>query len=241
VALVARSADEVGESARAIEATGGAALAVPADVTDEQAVGRLVEEVGRGLGPPTLLVNNAGSWRQIGPVADSDPTVWGGDVEVSLKGTYLCARAVLATMLDRGKGRIVNVASYAGITSSPFMTAYSCAKAAVVHFTDSLAAELDSSGVRVFCITPGFVRTALVERVAASDEGQRFLPTLSTRADDLEPDRAAALVVEIASGRLDPLSGRFLHVLDDVEDLLSRADELVQHDLYTLRLRTTGP
>jgi NAD(P)-dependent dehydrogenase (short-subunit alcohol dehydrogenase family) len=239
VALVARSVPELEEVAGAIEADGGKAVALPADVTDESAVDRLVDQVDRLLGSPTLLVNNAGAWRQVGPVVDSDPATWWGDVEVNLKGTYLCTRAVLPGMLERDRGRIVNVASYAAVTSSPFLTAYACAKAAVIRFTDSLDAELEESNVHVFCITPGFVRTALVERTANSDEGRRFLPRLSSRDDDVEPERAAQLVLEIASGRVDPLSGRFLHVLDDVDALLNRADEVAQNDLYSLRLRTT--
>jgi NAD(P)-dependent dehydrogenase (short-subunit alcohol dehydrogenase family) len=239
VALVARSVKEIEEVADAIEGEGGTAAALPADVTDENAVLRLVDDVYRLVGRPTLLVNNAGAWRQVGPVVDSDPATWWSDVEVNLKGTYLSTRAVLPGMLEDGKGRIVNIASYAAVTASPFLTAYACAKAAVIRFTDSLAAELESSGVRVFCITPGFVRTALVKEVAASEDGRRFLPRLSTRADELKPDRAAQLLLQIATGRLDPLSGRFLHVLDDVEDLLSRADEVTLHDLYSLRLRTT--
>jgi NAD(P)-dependent dehydrogenase (short-subunit alcohol dehydrogenase family) len=241
VALVARSADELDQVAHAIKADKGRAVAFPGDVTDERTVEALVHDVVQTVGPPTLLVNNAGSWAQVGPVAESDPTTWWRDVEVSLKGTYLCSRAVLPGMLERSNGRIVMVASYAAITASPFMTAYACAKTAVIRFTDSLAAELESSGVRVFCISPGLVRTALVEKVARSEEGRRFLPRLSTRDDELEPERAARLVVDIASGRLDPLAGRFLHVLDDVDDLLDRADELARHDLYSLRLRTTAP
>ena len=118
------------------------------------------------------------------------------------------------------------------------MTAYASSKAAVLRFTDSLAAEIEGSGVLAFCITPGFVRTQLVERVAASDEGRRSLPQLGEREDALEPERAARLVADIASGRLDALSGRFLHVLDDIDDLLRRVDEITEHDLYVLRLRT---
>jgi NAD(P)-dependent dehydrogenase (short-subunit alcohol dehydrogenase family) len=238
VALVARSSPELAEVVGSIEADGGKAVALPADVTDERAVDRLVEQVDRMLGAPTLLVNNAGAWRQVGPVVDSDPAIWWADVEVNLKGTYLCTRAVLPGMLVRDRGRIVNVASYAAVSPGPFLTAYACAKAAVIRFTDSLAAELEKSSVRVFCITPGFVRTELVERTAGSDEGRQFLPHLSTRTDALEPERAAQLVLEIASGRIDPLAGRFLHVLDDLDAVLSRADEVTQNDLYSLRLRT---
>jgi NAD(P)-dependent dehydrogenase (short-subunit alcohol dehydrogenase family) len=238
VAVAARSREEVEEARGAIASGDGRAIAVPTDVTNEEAVDSLIDEVESSFGPPTLLVNNAGSWAQIGPVAESDPAAWWHDVEVSLKGTFLCTRAVLPTMLREGRGRIVNVSSYAAVAPSPYMSAYACAKAAVLSFTDSLAAELESSGVLAFSITPGFVRTQLVERALASDEGRRFLPQLEERRDALEPEGAARLVADIASGRLDVLSGRFLHVLDDVDDLLRRADEIVEHDLYALRLRT---
>jgi NAD(P)-dependent dehydrogenase (short-subunit alcohol dehydrogenase family) len=238
VVVAARSRREVEDVTGTIASGGGRAIAVPTDVTDEHAVGSLIDEVESQFGPPTLLVNNAGSWGHVGPVAEADATAWWHDVEVSLKGTFLCTRAVLPAMLRRGTGRIVNVASYAAVAPSPYMTAYACAKAAVLRFTDSLAAELEPSGVLAFAITPGFVRTQLVEQVAASDEGRRFLPQLEERGDALEPEQSARLVAEIASGRLDALSGRFLHVLDDVDDLLRRADEIAEHDLYALRLRT---
>jgi NAD(P)-dependent dehydrogenase (short-subunit alcohol dehydrogenase family) len=185
----------------------------------------------------TLLVNNAGTWRQIGPLAEADPATWWSDVEVCLKGTFLCTRAVLPGMQARREGRIVNVSSYAAIAPRPYATAYACAKAALLRLTDSLAAELERTGVRAFAITPGFVRTALVERVAVSDEGRRFMPELRERQDSLDPKEAGRLVVDIASGRLDPLAGRFLHVLDDVDELVHRADEVVARDLYALCLR----
>jgi NAD(P)-dependent dehydrogenase (short-subunit alcohol dehydrogenase family) len=237
VAVAARTRKEVEDVTGTIASAGGRAIAVPTDVTDEHAVGSLIDEVESQFGPPTLLVNNAGSWGQVGPVAEADPAAWWHDVEVSLRGTFLCTRAVLPAMLHRGTGRIVNISSYAAVAPSPYMTAYACAKAAVLRFTDSLAAELEPSGVLAFAITPGFVRTQLVEKAAASEEGRRFLPQLDERGDALEPEQAARLVAEIASGRLDALSGRFIHVLDDVDDLLGRADEIAEHDLYALRLR----
>jgi hypothetical protein len=90
----------------------------------------------------------------------------------------------------------------------------------------------------VFAVSPGFVRTRLVDDVAASEAGRRYLPELVTRTEALEPERAGYLVAQIAGGRLDPLGGRFLHVLDDVEDLLRRIKEIEEKDLYTLRMRT---
>jgi len=90
----------------------------------------------------------------------------------------------------------------------------------------------------VFAVTPGFVRTRLVDEIAASEEGRRYLPELAAREDALEPERLGELVLSIASGRLDSLSGAFLHVLDDVDELLRRADEVRAQGLHTLRLRT---
>ena len=237
VALVARTASELEATAEGIIESGGRAVSIPADVTEERAVSRLVAEAGLELGRPTLLVNAAGSWTHVGPVEKADPQAWWRDVEVSLKGTFLCTRAVLPSMLAEGRGRLINVSSYAGVIPRPYATGYASAKAAVLRFSDSLAAELEGRGVLVFAITPGFVRTRLIEEVASSKAGNTFLADLSQRDDAVEPEQAGRLVVSIASGRLDMLAGRFLHVLDDLDDLVRRADEIRERDLYTLRLK----
>jgi NAD(P)-dependent dehydrogenase (short-subunit alcohol dehydrogenase family) len=238
VALASRSVDELRSAATELEALGAEAVVVPTDVIDEQAVANLVAEASLRLGPPTLLVNAAGSWTQVGPVEEADPGAWWSDIEVSLKGTFLCTREVLPGMISRGAGRIVNLSSYAAVSPRPYASSYAAAKAAVLRFSDSLAAELEGRGVFVFAVTPGFVHTQLVERVASSPAGRRYLPELSERADALEPERVGRLVADIATGRLDVLAGRFLHVLDDVDDLVERADEIRRRDLYTLGLRT---
>jgi NAD(P)-dependent dehydrogenase (short-subunit alcohol dehydrogenase family) len=237
VALAARSRAELDEAVGEIVLAGGRALAIPADVTDESEVASLFSQVESQLGPPTLLVNNAGTWHHAGPLEEADLGSWWGDVEVCLKGTFLCTRAVLPGMRKVGRGRIVNVSSYAGIAPRPYATAYAAAKAAVLRLTDSLAAELDGTGVVAFAITPGFVRTAMVDRIANSEQGRRFLPELGERSDSIAPAEAGRLVVDIASGRLDGLPGRFFHVLDDVDQLLAHRDEIIERDLYSLGLR----
>ena len=173
VALAARSEVEVVAAAAAIEEAGGCALAHPADVTDERAVSDLVAQVAACLGPPALLVNAAGAWTQVGPVEGVDPEAWWRDVEVTLRGTFLCSRAVIPSMASLGRGRIVNVASQAAVVARPYATAYASAKAAVLRFTDSLAGELDGRGVHAFAISPGFVRTRLIEELAASEAGSQ--------------------------------------------------------------------
>jgi NAD(P)-dependent dehydrogenase (short-subunit alcohol dehydrogenase family) len=238
VALAARSEAEVVAVAAAIEEGDGCALAHTTDVTDERAVADLVARVVANLGSPSLLVNAAGTWSQVGPVENAEPQAWWSDVEVSLRGTFLCTRAVLPFMTSLRRGRIVNVASNAAVAARPYSTAYASAKAAVLRFTDSLAAELEGRGLYAFAISPGFVRTQLIEELAQSEGARMYLPELSTRGDALEPERAGRLVVDIATGRLDPLTGRYLHVLDDADDLLRRSAEIGDGDLYTLRLRT---
>jgi NAD(P)-dependent dehydrogenase (short-subunit alcohol dehydrogenase family) len=237
VVLVARTEQQLQEVAASIESIGGRALVVPTDVTDPTSVAAVFAETEAALGPPSLLVNNAGTWEQVGPLEEADPEVWWRDVEVCLKGTFLCTRAALPAMRAAGRGRIVNVSSYAAVGPRPYLTAYAAARAAVLRLTDSLAAELHGSGLYAFAITPGFVRTELVRHVIASPNGQRYLPELDRRSDALDPREAGRLVAEIAAGRLDALNGRFLHVLDDVEELLRRLPEITADDLYSLNLR----
>ena len=213
------------------------ALAVPTDVTSASDVDQLVEVAERRFGAVTLLVAGAGSWSHVGPSWNGDREDWWRDVEVSLRGAYLCSRAVLPGMIERGGGRIVCISSYAANGPGPYLSGYASGKAALLRFVDSLAAEVAGHGVSVFAVTPGFVRTRLVEAVVASEAGRRWLPRLAARTDVVEPERVARLLVELASGRADALSGRFLHALDDLDDLLRRSEEIARDDLYALRFR----
>ena len=189
VAVAARTREEIDAVAAEIAAGSGVALAVPVDVTDPDSVAALMREAESRLGAPALLVNNAGTMH-VGPLADADPAEWWTDVEVSLKGTFLCTRAVLPGMVARRSGRIVNVSSYAAAEPRPYATSYASAKAAVLRLTDSLGAELDGTGVLVFAITPGFVRTRLVRDAASSAAGKRHMPDLADRRDALQPGLA---------------------------------------------------
>jgi 3-oxoacyl-[acyl-carrier protein] reductase len=235
VAVVARTRRELEETADLIRQRGADAASIAADVTDPASVDHLVHETERRLGPVTILVNNAGTCQAIGPVWHVDVAEWRHDVESSLLGAFLCTRGVLGKMIERRAGRIINVSSYAAIRPSPHMAAYGCAKAALLHFTNSLAAETADHGVAVFALTPGRVRTAMMEYILESPAAKRWLD--ADMHDWLPPERAGELAVFLASGRADALSGRFVHVLDDVHDLVRRVDEIREGDLYVLRLR----
>lgn len=244
VAVLARTLSQVEEVAAAIAQGGGRALALRADVTDERAVERAVAETEARLGPVSLLVNNAGGGMgALGPVWEVDPRLWWREVEVNLLGALLPARAVLARMLPRRSGRIINLASSVGTRPAPYASGYSCAKAGLLRLTDSLAASTAEHGIAVFAISPGLVRTAQVELLLGTPEGQRWAPEINAmRPEDWNsPDRAAALAVTLATGQADRLSGRFIHASDDLAELLRRMDEVEGEDLYTLRLRKLSP
>ncbi|HET7177219.1 MAG TPA: SDR family oxidoreductase [Solirubrobacterales bacterium] len=244
VAIVARSADQLAEAAETIAAAGGRAIAIPADVTDPVAVEKVAAEVERELGPVDLLVNNAGVAGPIGPLWEADADAWWRNVEINLRGPFLTCRTFLPDMIARGKGRIVNVASGSGISAIPYFSAYVTSKTALIRMTEVLASELRGQGIALFAIEPGTVRTAMAEEILRSEEGRRWLPWLQRIFDeelDVTPEHSAEMVLLLASGRADRLSGRFLNRLDDLEALIAAADEMAGTDLLTLRLRRQSP
>ena len=113
VSTVARSEDQLTETVVLIEGEGGRAIALPVDVTDQQAVECAMAETERQLGPVDLLVNNAGHGGQVGPLWEVEPGEWWLCVEVNIRGPFLCARAVLPGMIARQRGRIIVTSSMA--------------------------------------------------------------------------------------------------------------------------------
>ena len=220
VAVAARSAAQIRETADEI---GG--LAIECDVSDREAVERMVAEVESAHGRLDLLVSNAGTSVSEDAAWELEPADWWRVFEVNVLGVYLCCRAVIRGMLARGGGRIVNVASGAAYLPGSSSTAYSASKAAVHRFSETLALQLEPKGIPVFSISPGLVRTKMTERVP---EDAPWTP----------PELAPMLVRALASGRLDGLAGRYLHAEhDDVDDLAARVDEIVSGDLNAIRLR----
>jgi NAD(P)-dependent dehydrogenase (short-subunit alcohol dehydrogenase family) len=240
VAVAARSADELEETVRSIAKAGGHAAAHTVDVSDAGAVQQMMALVEHDMGPVDLLVNNAAVIQPLGPVWEVAPEEWWRLLEINLFGTFLCARAVLAGMTERRQGRIVNVASGAGIESPPFISAYVASKAAVIRLSEELAAETADHGISVFAIDPGWMSTTMTAYLAASDQGRRWTPSapsiFQTEAH-VPTSRGADLVLSLAMGKADSLSGRFLTVWDELDDLMGRVDEITHNDLLRVRLR----
>jgi NAD(P)-dependent dehydrogenase (short-subunit alcohol dehydrogenase family) len=146
----------------------------------------------------------------------------------------LCCREILPGMIARKAGRIINVVSGAGCQPFADMSAYVTSKTALIRFSEQLAIELQPYAVSVFSIRPGIVRTAMVE------DSRHRLPFVQKLLDDgleVTPDVVANLVLFLASGRADALSGRLFSVDEDVEEIVRRTPEVCRDELYTLRVR----
>jgi NAD(P)-dependent dehydrogenase (short-subunit alcohol dehydrogenase family) len=213
-------------------AAGGQAVVAAADVTSRQEVDAAVDAVRSAFGPVDLLVNNAGriESREV-PLWEADPEEWWAVVETDLRGPYLFARAVLPEMVARGRGRVVNVTSGAAVRDSDVYSAYGAAKAGLLRLTGSIVAAAGDAGVTAFDISPGHIETDMTRSMEMHRGRTSWTP----------PEAFTDLVVAVARGRLDPLSGRYLRAgTDDVAALLPAAPELARLDARTLRLRPYG-
>jgi NAD(P)-dependent dehydrogenase (short-subunit alcohol dehydrogenase family) len=229
VGLISRSGAELAETVRLVEACGGTAAAARADVTDEQAVAAAIAALGRQLGPVDLLVNNAGVCGPVGDAWRVDARHWWRAVEINLLGVFLCSRAVLPDMTTRGTGRIVNITSEAGVYRWPQVSAYSVSKAAVIKFTENLAAETSRNGVRAFSVHPGLTPIGLSERALASAASpgsaearvHTWIRQQLHAGHGAEPALVARLITRLAAGDADQLSGCHLSVHDDLDAILA--------------------
>src|SRR6201997_1887533 len=204
VAVLARTAGEIDETASLIGGEGGIAISLPVDLVERRAVEHTLERVASELGPIDLVVNNHGSFRAFGPIWECDPDVWWQDVEINLRGTFHTCRVVAAAMLARRKGRIVNLVGGGTGNSFPHGSGYASSKAAIMRFTECLNDTTKDRGVLAFAVDPGLVRTAMTELQLYSGAGKTYMPNIQDLFDNgvnIPPSRAAALIVDIAEGR----------------------------------------
>lgn len=236
VVLTARTEAQIQQAAAEIP---GETLAVPADVTDVDSVKNLIETAEATFGPVDLLINNAGSAQALGPIWEIDPQDWWRELSVNVQGVFLPCHAVLPGMIARHSGRIINLLGAGTRRPFPYGSAYGTSKAAVMRLTEQIALEVEAHNVKVFGMNPGLVRTGLTEHIMGSEQGQRWLPFMGQQFDeaqDVPPTLAGDLAVEIGSGRYDAFHGRALAVFFDLAAMEARVNEIIEKDLYTLRL-----
>jgi NAD(P)-dependent dehydrogenase (short-subunit alcohol dehydrogenase family) len=246
VGLTARSAPELAAAVSEIRRAGGTAAAACADITDQRAAAAAVSDLRDRLGTADILINNAGVSGPIGPAWEVPPDEWWRAIEVNLGGTFVLTQLALTHMVAEGSGRIINITSYAGVYRWPLLSGYAASKAALVKLTETLAEETRPHGVSVFSVDPGLLRIGLGEAALSSAAGRQtpagrvrhWIKDQFDAGRGADPEQAVRLILTLASGQADRLSGRHLRVGDDPEALLARIDEIERGDLHTLRLRT---
>jgi NAD(P)-dependent dehydrogenase (short-subunit alcohol dehydrogenase family) len=231
VGLIARSGEELCQSVALVEAAGGIAAAEVADVTDERSLGTAVERLRERLGPVEVLINNAGIVGPIGPAWEVDADQWWRTMDVNVRGTLLAMQLVLPEMVLRRSGRIVNLSSQAGVFRWPLVSAYSVSKAAVVKLSENMARETRRHNVAVFSVHPGLLpigmgELAYADRASPDSNEAHVFAWVRREIEEgrgADPDRAIELIVRLASGHYDELSGQQLSVHDDIDALLASA------------------
>ena len=220
IAVASRSEDSNGTVASEARALGVESLGIPCDVTNEESVNRMVQAVTSRFKRIDILVNSAGTAASE-PLVRTTREIWDRVLAVNLTGTYLCTRAVLPGMLQRKRGRVVNIASTAGKVGYPYVSAYCASKHGVVGFTRAVAQEVAGSGVTMNAICPGFVDTDLtsasmrniVEKTGMSDaEARQALENMSPQRRLIAPEEVADLAVHLAGDAAHGIHGQAINL-----------------------------
>ena len=239
--LAARTHAQLAQTAQEVEACGAETCLMAIDVTEAAQVEQLVRLTLERFTTIDILVNNAGIAGPIAPLQESDMAEWVRTLHVNLVGTYLCCRAVLPTMLQHQRGKMINVAGAGATNAWRNISAYVVSKAAVVRLTETLALELEGANIQVNALGPGSIHTQMWEELR--DGAQRIgdvtmyaLGQRVTSGGGASIEQAAALAVWLGSEASGFLSGRLISaVTDNVPLLPAQIEQIMASDALTLR------
>ncbi len=243
--LTARGADTLEQTHREVAALavtpGQSVYSLSGDVSRTEDCQQWVQTALSRFGRLDILVNNAGIYGPIGRIEENDWDEWVQALHINLLGTVQMCRAVLPHMRQRKYGKIINLSGGGATAPLPNFSSYAASKAAVVRFTETLAEEARDDHIDVNSVAPGALNTRLLEQVLAAGParaGLKFYERSLQQRDSggASLERAAELVVYLASARSDGITGRLLSaVWDDWETLHDRRQQLAGSDLFTLR------
>jgi NAD(P)-dependent dehydrogenase (short-subunit alcohol dehydrogenase family) len=214
--LMGRTLGPLQEKAAALPA----AQAISCDVTDEPGVAAAFAKATEAFGPVAILINNAGAAASA-PLARTSLALFRQMLDVNLVGTFLCIRAVLPNMLGAGFGRIVNVASVAGLRGAPYITAYAAAKHGVIGLTRALALETASKGITVNAVCPTYTDTNMahsaianiVEKTGRSAaEAEAALVGKNPQGRLIRPDEVASTVLWLCAPGAEAITGQAIAI-----------------------------
>lgn len=197
IAVVDLNLEQAEKTAGQVRGLGRKSLAVCCDVSKSADVTAMRDTVLREFGRIDILVNNAGITGKNVPMIEMDETEWDRVMAIDVKSIYLCCRAVLPHMIERGSGKIVNVASVAGKEGNPGLVAYSTAKAAVIGLTKALAKEMVTKGVYVNAVAPAVIETPILKSL--TEQQVNYMTSRIPMGRVGKPEEVAAVIHFLAS------------------------------------------
>ena len=216
VTVMGRNMARLHEQASSMPST----QAIPCDVTDEAGVAAAFAEAAQAFGPVTILVNNAGA-AESAPFVRTSLELLRRMLDVNLIGTFLCSRAALPDMLEAGFGRIVNVASIAGLKGAAYVSAYCAAKHGVIGLTRALALETATKGVTVNAVCPSYTDTDMTQRAIANivaktgrtpGEAEAELVRKNPQGRLIRPEEVASTVLWLCAPGSEAITGQAIAI-----------------------------
>ena len=212
----------------------------PVDLGDVWNADSLATRVSNDFGAVDVLVNNASVQGPIGPLEMADFAAWKRVFDVNLFAAARLCQLLLPGMRKRGRGKIVNVSGGGSTGPRPDFSAYALSKTAIVRLTETLAVELQGRGIDVNAVAPGPMNTRMLDEVIAAGPGgaprEYEAAVARAKSGGVPPEKAAELVVWLASEQSDGITGRLISaVWDDWKNLPARREQLAGTDVYTLR------
>jgi len=210
LAITSRTPADLERTAEEIRTLGRDVFTVPADVTDEAGISRMVDQVVAHFGHIDILVNNAGI-EGTGAIVEMGASHWDAVMNVNLRGPMLCCKHVGPHMIQRGRGKVINVASVFASRVARYMAAYAATKAGLVQLTKTLALEWMRANVQVNALCPGYFLTPMNAAFFSTDQGRRLIERLPSQRLG-RPEELEGAVVFLASDATSYMTGATLYV-----------------------------